>query len=113
MGESRSGQGQSITGNDQAAMPGPERPEAPPPEDVIEHLEALPRDVGWMLLISGLLSELGMIGVPPFWVFGLLILWPRMGRPVVGLLGRRAPRALQFGVRLVKRFAVDLDTRYP
>ncbi|MFO1419045.1 MAG: hypothetical protein U1E83_10300 [Methylotetracoccus sp.] len=113
MGESRSGQGLSITENDVPGMPGTETTEAPPPEEVIEHLEALPRDVGWMLLISGLLSEFGMIGMPPFWVFGVLILWPRMGRPVVGLLGRRAPRALRFGVRLVKRFAVDLDTRYP
>lgn len=111
MGESRSGQGLSIRENDVTVMPGTETTEAP--EDVIEHLEALPRDVGWMLLISGLLSELGMIGVPPFWVFGLLILWPRMGRPVVGLLGRRAPRALRFSARLVKRFATDLDTRYP
>ncbi|NBS17282.1 MAG: hypothetical protein EBT06_10140 [Gammaproteobacteria bacterium] len=84
-----------------------------------EHLEALkaiehlPRDVGWLLLVTGLLSEVGMPGVPPFWIFGILILWPEMGVKVTRPIHRRFPSAFGGALQLVNRFADDLDARYP
>jgi hypothetical protein len=78
-----------------------------------ETIAGLPRDVGWFLLVAGLVSELGMPGVPPFWIFGILILWPRTGAPLAARLERHAPRIYRGSLRTLNRYARDLERRYP
>ncbi|MGY6216686.1 hypothetical protein ACW73L_16130 [Methylolobus aquaticus] len=76
-------------------------------------IAGLPRDVGWLLLVAGLVSELGVPGVPPFWIFGLLILWPSAGAPLAARLERHAPRLFAGSLRTIDRYARDLERRYP
>lgn len=80
-----------------------------PPED----LAHLPRDVGWILLISGLLSELGIPGIPPFWIGGIMILWPDLGYKVSRPIQKRFPKAFSSSIQMISRFAGDLERRYP
>ena len=78
-----------------------------------EDLRHLPRDVGWILLISGLMSELGVPGVPPFWIAGIMILWPETGHRLTRPLQKRFPGAYKNSIRMVSRFVSDLERRYP
>lgn len=79
----------------------------------VEAIAALPRDVGWFLLVGGLLSELGAPGVPPFWILGIIILWPRVGQRIGETMQRRAPKLFCRCISLIKRYAGDLEQRYP
>jgi hypothetical protein len=88
-----------------------ETPEAA--DAYLDTIAGLPRDVGWFLLVAGLLSELGVPGVPPFWVFGVLVLWPRAGAPLATGLQRRAPRLFAGCLRTLDRYVQDLERRYP
>ena len=81
--------------------------------EILETIAELPRDVGWFLLVGGLLSELGMPGVPPFWIPGILILWPRTGVRVAKFLHRRSPKVFNQCLHMVHRYATDLESRYP
>lgn len=76
-------------------------------------LERIPKDVGWLLLGGGLLTEVGLPGVPPFWVFGLMIVWPRAGRSIGRTLRTRTPRLYQASTTWIDRYVHDLETRYP
>lgn len=91
----------------------PVQPSTPAAEDIPEGFHHLPKDVGWILLISGLLSELGMPGVPPFWIVGIMILWPETGYKIARPLQKRFPNAFSKSVRMITRYADDLDRRYP
>lgn len=84
------------------------------PGTVVRYLESLPRDVGWLLVTAGVVAEAapGVIGTP-FWVAGMLILWPRMGHRMERWMQRRAPKLLYGGLRQVDRFLTDLERRYP
>lgn len=76
-------------------------------------IETIPRDVGWLLLCGGLLTELGLPGVPPVWIFGLMIVWPRAGRVVSRTLQAHAPGAYRVGTAWLLRYVCDLEGRYP
>jgi len=78
-----------------------------------EGLAHLPRDVGWILLISGLLSELGIPGIPPFWIGGIMILWPNTGYRITRPIQKRFPKAYSHSIRMISRYADDLERRYP
>ena len=78
-----------------------------------EGLAHLPRDVGWILLIAGLLSELGIPGIPPFWIGGIMILWPKAGNRIVRPIQKRFPKAYSHSIRMLSRYADDLECRYP
>ncbi len=65
-----------------------------------------------MLLAGGLMSEVVM-GLPPFWVLGILILFPQIGAPLAGFLERKAPHALAGSLDFVDRYLEDLERRYP
>lgn len=84
-----------------------------PQKPALKQIAELPRDVGWNLLIAGFLSELGVPGVPPVWVIGLLILWPRFGAPIGACLQRRTPNLFESCIRMISRYAHDLEHRYP
>lgn len=81
------------------------------PDDV-KRLESLPRDVGWMLLGGGLMTEL-IMGLPPFWVLGIAIVYPRIGMPIAGLMRRRTPSLLTATLDFADRYVGDLERRYP
>lgn len=78
-----------------------------------EELAHLPRDVGWILLISGLLSELGIPGIPPFWIGGIMILWPKAGNKIAKPIQKRFPKAFSNSIRMISKYADDLERRYP
>lgn len=79
----------------------------------LEGLQSLPRDLGWTLLITGLLSELGVPGIPPFWIGGLLILWPEKSLRITAPIKKRFPKAFGQSIQMITRFAADLEARYP
>jgi hypothetical protein len=81
-------------------------------KDALSRIEKLPRDVGWMLLTGGLMSEVVM-GLPPFWVLGILILYPQIGGSLAGFLERKAPGVLSASLDFVDRYLDDLERRYP
>ena len=93
--------------------PNRSKPKDDDPQEIPESLHHLPRDVGWMLLVTGLVSELGMPGVPPFWIAGLMILWPETGQKIAKPMARRFPKAYGQSMKLIHRFVDDLDRRYP
>lgn len=82
-------------------------------EEIPEDLRHLPRDVGWILLISGLMTEFGIPGIPPFWIAGIMVLWPETGYRLTRPLQKRFPRAYKQSIKMVSRFVSDLDRRYP
>ncbi len=77
-------------------------------------IDAMPKDVGWLLVTAGIVGEIapGVIGTP-FWIAGTMILWPRLGRRVESWLEAHAPTVFRGGARQVGRFLHDLDRRYP
>ncbi|QJD30337.1 hypothetical protein [Methylococcus geothermalis] len=81
-------------------------------DEALSRIGKLPRDIGWMLLGGGLLSEVVM-GLPPFWVLGILILYPPIGVPLAGFMERRAPGLLAGSLDFVHRYLDDLERRYP
>lgn len=82
-------------------------------EEIPEDFRHLPRDVGWILLFSGLLSEVGMPGVPPFWIAGIMILWPETGYRLTRPLQKRFPKAYKQSIKMVSRYVSDLERRFP
>lgn len=80
--------------------------------DIPEDIAALPKDVGWILFVSGLLSEV-VAGVPPYWVAGMLILWPQTSLALLKPFRRRCPKAFNRMLAMVSRYAHDLEARYP
>ena len=84
-----------------------------PADSLAEEWDELPRDVGWILLITGLASELGMPGVPPFWIAGVMILWPETGEKLARPLRRRFPRSYGRMQGMIRRYVTDLKSRYP
>ena len=97
----------------QAASSGLEASRAEVDPEVLELIAELPRDVGWFLLVGGLLTELGVVGVPPFWIIGIMILWPQTGMRVAACLKRRSPGLFKGCLRMVGRYARDLERRHP
>jgi hypothetical protein len=89
------------------------KPSETPPSEIPDELSHLPRDVGWILLISGLLSELGIPGVPPFWIGGIMILWPKTGIRMTRPIQKRFPEAFARSMQMLSKYADDLDRRYP
>ncbi len=78
-----------------------------------EEFRKIPRDVGWILLITGLASEIGLPGVPPFWIAGMMVLWPKTGSLVTRPIRRKFPRSFHRMRGMVRRYVEDLQDRYP
>lgn len=93
----------------EGATPVPLDPEV---EANLTQISELPKDVGWMLLITGLLSEVAPL-IPPFWILGILILWPDLGSPAGRVMHRKCPRLFKGTVDMVNQYAKDLEKRYP
>ena len=82
-------------------------------KDALEIIAEMPKDVGWFLLVGGLATEVGVPGVPPVWIAGILILWPDLGQCFVSTLQRRAPKSFNGCLRMLSRYVHDLEQRYP
>ena len=80
---------------------------------LFDELERVPKDVGWILLITGLATEVGLPGVPPFWIAGMLILWPETSAVMVHPMQRRFPGACDRMQLMIRRYLTDLEARYP
>ena len=78
----------------------------------LARLAGLPRSLGWALLVGGLVSEVA-VGIPPFWILGILILWPGSGLRLLAALDHRAPKSVKGGLGFINRFLDDLHRRYP
>ena len=82
---------------------------------LIDRIEKLPRDVGWMLFGVGFVGFVapGIFGLP-FMAAGGLILWPKTARRLQNVLGRKAPeKTMTIGMRQIERFLDDLERRFP
>ena len=87
-----------------------EHQESPTPEP---RCESLPPEVATLLIL------IGIVGVPlpgpglPFILAGGVALWPRTFRPIESRFRRNHPRSFASVARIVNRFEVDLNKRYP
>jgi len=80
----------------------------------IRRVQAMPTEVGVLLIVSGIGGILlpGPVGTP-FLVLGCLMLWPRAFRRVGICLETQFPRMHHHGVKQINRFLDDLESRYP
>jgi hypothetical protein len=80
----------------------------------VRRIEAMPREVGVLLVVAGIGGILlpGPVGTP-FLVLGGVILWPRAFQRLEGLLERRFPRLHHQSMIQITRFINDLERRYP
>ncbi|MFO1419053.1 MAG: hypothetical protein U1E83_10340 [Methylotetracoccus sp.] len=83
-------------------------------EDTAKRMQALPQDVGWLLVTAGAVGVVmpGVLGLP-FLVLGGLILWPKTNRRAERWLEGHAPKLFQGSMRQISRFLDDLERRYP
>jgi hypothetical protein len=78
-------------------------------------LEAIPKDIGWMLLILGIVGIAipGMVDIPLL-IAGCIILWPSTYRFFQGLARtREQANLLDAPVRFLTRFHRDFEKRNP
>jgi len=80
----------------------------------IRRIEAMPKEVGVLLIVAGIGGLLlpGPVGTP-FLVLGGVVLWPRTFRWLEGFLERRFPRLHHQSMLQITRFLDDLERRYP
>jgi len=80
-------------------------------------VDRIPREVGLLLLASGMIT--GMLPPPPgpfalsLMLTGGVALWPRGLRSLEGWTQRNFPKAHRAGVDFLERFLDDLEHRYP
>jgi len=80
-------------------------------------IERMPREVGVLLLASGMIT--GMLPPPPgpfdlsLMLAGGVALWPRGLRTLEGWTQRRFPQAHRASMSFLDRFLDDLEHRYP
>jgi hypothetical protein len=80
-------------------------------------IEHIPRNVGLLLLASGMIT--GMLPPPPgpfdmsLMITGGVVLWPRGLRALQGWTQRSFPQAHRAGTVFLERFLDDLEHRYP
>lgn len=78
-------------------------------------LEAIPKDIGWMLLLLGIvgLAVPGMVDIPLL-IAGCIILWPSTYRYFQSLAKtKKQARLLDAPVRFLTRFHADFEKRNP
>jgi hypothetical protein len=89
---------------------------APAPR-TLTRIEQMPREIGVLLLATGMVT--GMLPPPPgpfdlsLILAGGVALWPRGFRTLRGWTQRRFPRAHHAGMSFLNRFLEDLERRYP
>ena len=66
-----------------------------------------------MLLVSGLAVDLVTPGIPPYWIFGVLVIWPHAGLKLTAPIHKRYPKVFQGSLKLINRYVQDLEARYP
>lgn len=79
----------------------------------LREVRALPKDVGWMLLVSGLAVDLVTPGIPPYWIFGVLVIWPHAGLKLTAPIHKHYPGVFKGSLKLINRYVQDLEARYP
>jgi hypothetical protein len=82
-------------------------------EQALPGIEALPKEVGAMLVAVGLLGVAlpGMMGTPAI-IAGGLVLWPRTFGKVDAWFRCRYPETHKQGMRQIGRYLDDLQRRY-
>jgi hypothetical protein len=78
-------------------------------------LDTIPKDIGWMLLILGIIGIAvpGMVDVPLL-IAGSIIIWPSTYRIFQRMAKTpKQARLLDFPVRFLTRFHADLEKRNP
>jgi hypothetical protein len=80
----------------------------------IQRLQAMPKEVGVLLVVAGIGGLLmpGPIGTP-FLILGGVVLWPRAFQGAQTAMARWFPRLHRQGMRQIHRFLDDLERRYP
>jgi hypothetical protein len=82
--------------------------------EIIDQIEQLPPEIGWLLIYVGFLGFVlpGIVGFP-FLIAGLGIVTPGGRKRVAKWVGKNPPRFVHFSVRQISRLVEDLDRRYP
>ena len=82
--------------------------------EIIDQIEQLPPEIGWLLIYVGFLGFVlpGIVGFP-FLVAGLGIVTPGGRKRVAKWVGKNPPRFVHFSVRQISRLVEDLERRYP
>jgi hypothetical protein len=77
-------------------------------------LDALPREVGVLLIVVGLGGVMlpGPVG-SPFLLLGGVVLFPKVFRKLDRKFEARFPKLHREGMKQVRRFVGDLERRYP
>jgi hypothetical protein len=81
----------------------------------IDMLDTIPKDIGWMLLILGVIGVAvpGMVDVPLL-IAGSIIIWPSTYRMFQRLAKtKKQAHLLDAPVRFLTRFHADLERRNP
>lgn len=83
-------------------------------EDTAKRIQALPHDVGWLLVTAGIVGVVmpGVLGMP-FLVLGGLVLWPGTNKRAERWLEGHSPKLFKGSMRQISRFLDDLERRYP
>jgi hypothetical protein len=81
---------------------------------LMQRLEHLPREVGWLLIYVGVLGVIlpGVVGIP-FLVAGASVVTPGGPKRIARWVGRKPTGVVHAGVSQIVRLLDDLDRRYP
>lgn len=91
-----------------------QRGQAREDEEVVERVEHLNRNVGWVLISAGLVGLVmpGIIGTP-FLIMGALALWPGNRKTVERWRKGHSPKIFHGSMKQINRFLDDLEKHYP
>ncbi len=96
------------------ASPAVAADEAQRDEQAILRIVNMPRDVGWMMVSVGLIGVI-LPGLPgaPFLLAGIAVLTPGGPRLLTRWAGRKPKGFVHTGLKMIGRWADDLERRYP
>ena len=106
--------GQALVASVSAGEEGVTLEERQQDKAVVERVEHLTQDMGWVLVMAGVVGIIvpGVLGMP-FLIMGALVLWPGTRERVQHWWEGQPPKFLHGSMKQINRFLDDLERRYP